>query len=121
MGTHRHPSAGFTLIELLVVVAIIGALCAIAIPQFSGRQSKAFDARITQDCRSSAQAEELWFTDHSSYYTGPCDSMPGVQLSPGTVCNAEAAGQGFKVTTSHPQASKQCVWTSDGIPTLVCS
>jgi prepilin-type N-terminal cleavage/methylation domain-containing protein len=121
MGMQRHRSGGFTLIELLVVLAIIGALCAIAIPQFAGREGKAFDARITQDCRATAAAEELWFTDHSSYYEGPCDAMPGVQLSPGTVCTAELSGGGFRVTTTHPQATKQCVWTSEGVPTLVCS
>ena len=63
---------GFTLIELLVVILIIGILAAIAIPQFLGRQSKAFDARVMTDIRSAAMGEEAYFDDNGNYFEGTC-------------------------------------------------
>src|SRR5262249_24412717 len=61
----RRRSPGFTMIELMVVVAILGVLVAIAIPEFAGRQGKAYDARVMQDARNAATAEEAYFDDRS--------------------------------------------------------
>src|SRR5262249_22560438 len=67
MRSVRRRDAGFTLIELLVVTSIIGTLAAIAIPQFSDRQGKAFDARVITDVRNAALAEEAVYDDEGSY------------------------------------------------------
>jgi prepilin-type N-terminal cleavage/methylation domain-containing protein len=119
MRTRR--SSGFTLIELLVVIAIIGILAAIAIPQFLSRQGKAYDARIRGDARNAANAEEAYFDDNGAYYTGSCDLLPGMNVSPGVTCQATAAGANFQIQTSHPQAALSCTWSSGGSPNLSCS
>ena len=108
--------------ELLVVVAIIGTLGAIAIPAFTSRQGKAYDARVMQDARNVATAEEAYYTDNSAYFDGDCTLMPGVSLSPGVSCTATDLGGAFSIKTAHPQASyKSCTWTSDANPNLSCS
>lgn len=43
---------GFTLIELMVVIAIVGALAAIAIPQFNEYRSKAGDVSARSDAKN---------------------------------------------------------------------
>ena len=121
MHTRRTREAGFTLIELLVVVAIIGILGAIAIPAFSSRQGKAYDARVAQDARNVATAEEAYFDDNAAYYSGDCALLPGVNLSPGVSCSAFSTGSSFSVVTHHPSAAKSCTWTSDASPNLLCS
>ena len=121
MRSARHRETGFTLIELLVVVAIIGSLAAIAIPQFAGQNGKGYDARVMQDARNAATGEEGYFSDTLTYFTGNCALMPGVVLSPGVVCTATGAPSSFTITTTHPQATRTCTWTSNASPNLSCS
>ena len=121
MRSARHREAGFTLIELLVVVAIIGSLAAIAIPQFTSQKGKGYDARVMQDARNAATAEEAYFSDTLTYFTGDCALMPGVNLSPGVVCTATGQANSFIIQTTHPQSTKTCTWTSNTSPNLTCS
>lgn len=121
MRAASRRESGFTLIELLVVVGIIGVLAAIAVPQFSSRQGKAYDARVKQDARNVATAEEAYYTDNASYYSGDCSALPGANISSGVVCNATGGANTFSVQTSHPRASLTCTWSSDGVPNLNCS
>ena len=121
MRPSRHRSRGFTLIELLVVVSIIGVLAAIAIPSFMGRQGKAYDARVMLDAKSAASGQEAYFVDNGTYFTGACSGLPGMSSSPGVTCTTTGGSNSYAITTSHPMATKTCVWTNDGVPNLICS
>jgi len=108
--------------ELLVVVAIIGILAGIAIPNFTARQGKAYDARVVEDARNAASAQEAYFVDNGTYYEGDdCGTMPGMHVSEGGSCKATLAGSGFEIETTHPRASRTCHWSTNTPPNLNCS
>jgi prepilin-type N-terminal cleavage/methylation domain-containing protein len=120
----RKKSKGFTLIELLVVVAIVGILAAIAIPQFAAYRARGFNSRVSADARNAATAQEAYFVDNNQYFSGACGGLPGFTLSSGVVCTTAGNAVDFTVNTSHPSATKSCVWTSApgaGAANLVCS
>src|SRR2546429_535156 len=95
MRSARHREAGFTLIELLVVVAIIGSLAAIAIPQFTSQKGKGYDARVMQDARNAATAQEAYLSDTLTYFTGSaCRGGGGAGGGGGVVVPPRGGGGG---------------------------
>lgn len=117
----RKTGQGFTLIELLVVVAIIGILCAIAIPRFSEYRNRALNALVAHDARNAASAQEAYFIDNNSY-AADCGSLPGFTLSEGVSCTATGGASAFTITTTHSGTGYSCTWRSDpGTENLVCS
>ncbi len=123
MRSTKARQGGFTLIELLTVIAIVSVLAAVAIPQYSRHQGKAFEARIRSDIKNAAIAQEAYWDISGAYWQGPgCEGMPGMRVSGGTVCTVERADSiSFKISTSHPGSPKRCTWTSDESPSLHCS
>ena len=70
----RQRQAGFTLIELLIVVVILGLLVAIAVPKFSYTKEKAYVSSMKSDLRNLATAQENYWGDNATYYSG---TIPG--------------------------------------------
>ncbi len=82
---NRLPErAGFTLIELLIVTVIIGLLAGIAIPQFDEVRTKAFNATVLSDIRTTITEIERYAI---TKYSFPSDEnalfAEGLSLSPG--------------------------------------
>lgn len=99
-----RQAAGFTLIELLIVVVIIGLLAAIAIPKFSATKDKAHMASMRGDLRNLATAQESYWAEYATYYSG---TVPSAQMmynpSPGTVVTIqEATAAGWSAKSTSP-------------------
>lgn len=62
-----HGRKGFTLVELMIVVAIIGALAAIAIPNYLKFQGRAKTTEAKVNLRAIFTAQHTHFQEHDSY------------------------------------------------------
>ena len=109
MSQNSSASRGFTLIELLVVMGIVGALMAIAVPQYSAYKARAFDTRAQIDLRNVALAEEAYFLEAENYLScqdASCTELPGIRkLSGGVTLAVTATTTGFLATSRHPSGS----------------
>lgn len=106
----QKRTAGFTLIELLIVVVIIGMLAAIAIPKFGSTKEKAYTSTMKSDLRNLATAQESYWNDYATYYSG---SIPSAALiytaSPSvTITIAAATSGGWAATAVHSGTLVQC-------------
>lgn len=83
----RNRQRGFTLLELIVVTGIIGALAAIAIPQYNSFRGKAERASIISDCRTIYRGFIFYYLEWNSF--------------PYTIAESDAA-TGFNLNTFYP-------------------
>ena len=58
---------GFSMVELLTVTAVISALAAVAIPQFSSYREKSFNSAAVSDLRNVKTVLEAYYEDHENY------------------------------------------------------
>jgi len=110
--------SAFTLLELLISMAIISALMAIAIPQFSDYRQRSYDLRAASDLRAVAISEEAYFIDNEAYLAcknSECHALPGISvLSPGVELEIIINDTSFEGTASHPKGSGKIMrWDSE--------
>jgi len=63
-----RKTAGFTLIELVIVVGLIGALSAIAIPNFLNYQARSRRSEAWVNVNAIARAEKSFFAERNTYH-----------------------------------------------------
>lgn len=82
---NRLPErAGFTLIELLMVTVIVGLLAGMAVPQVNEVRTKAFNATVLSDIRTTiAEIERYAITKYSFPSDENALFAEGLSLSPG--------------------------------------
>jgi type IV pilus assembly protein PilA len=76
---------GFTLVELMLVVGIVGALAAIAIPNFLRYQLRTRSTEALMHLKGIAATEDAYYAEHGSYVsvTTPVPAaIPGPQRVP---------------------------------------
>ena len=63
----RLNNRGFSMVELLTVTAVISALAAVAIPQFSSYRAKSYNSAAVSDLRNVKTVLEAYYVDHEEY------------------------------------------------------
>lgn len=68
MSIRSREKAGFTLVEMMLVVALVGALCAIAIPNFLMYQARSRRSEAYVNLASIARAEKSFFAEKDVFH-----------------------------------------------------
>jgi type II secretory pathway pseudopilin PulG len=102
---------------------VIGILAAIAIPAFASYRTRAINSRLLCDLHNAALAQEAYFGDNDSYYTGSCTDLPPYAPSEGVTCTSEGDTDSVVITATHPQASVTCTYRNgrDVAMSMSCS
>lgn len=106
----RGSERGFTLIELLIVVVIIGLLAAIAIPKFANSKERAIISQMRSDLRNMVTAQESYFSDAHTYYSGV---VPSATLAYGPSGNnvitlSSVTNTGWAAEATTPNSTRTC-------------
>ena len=98
----KAESRGFTLVELMIVVVIIGLLVTIVVPKFANGKERAMVTAMRGDLHNLLAAQEGYFSNVQSYYSGPLpDPALPYSVSAGvtvTLSGVTAAGWGATAT-----------------------
>jgi prepilin-type N-terminal cleavage/methylation domain-containing protein len=106
----RHDTRGFTLIELMIVVVILGLLASIVVPKFAHGKDRSLVAVMKSDLRNLVTAEEAFFANGLTYYSGP---IPGVAFPYSasenvTVTLSAVTNSGWQAAATHSSTARTC-------------
>jgi prepilin-type N-terminal cleavage/methylation domain-containing protein len=100
----RHRNAGFTLIELMLVVAIIGTICAVAIPSFLRYQNRAKRSEAYANLEAVAKSQNSYFAAYGLYANSGAP-QPGGGLGPAKRAWSAAADAAFAQLGFRPEGN----------------
>ena len=120
-----RPGYRFYVLAVLILIymlnfldrQIIGILAAIAIPKFQGAKERTFQATMQSDLRTLVTAQEVYYSNHSTYAT---DIAAITGYSPSrdvTVAIGGATATTWKATATHSGTSITCA-IAMGDPTV---
>lgn len=92
MSFKLRANRGFTLIEIMVVVLIIGALAAIAIPQYDSYIARGRIAEGISMLSELQVRQEQYYQDNRAYVSGMTPRTPGQYWSATCTTSATPAG-----------------------------
>jgi prepilin-type N-terminal cleavage/methylation domain-containing protein len=64
LSRHRACHDGFTLVEIMIVVAVIGLLCAIAVPGIINARTTAQDTYLMEELKETTEAFQMYEADN---------------------------------------------------------
>jgi prepilin-type N-terminal cleavage/methylation domain-containing protein len=110
---------GFTLIELLVVVAIIAILAAIAIPNFLGFRTRAYNSSVKAELNYGRIAMERYHVDWETY-GNTLTSLQGVEVSLAqtrgvTFASVAGGSASYTIVAYHQGGNRRFTATDSGI------
>lgn len=100
----KKNAKGFTLIELVIVIVIVGILSAVSVPIYRSYTRKAMASEGRALLASVANAQKVWYAEHSTYTTETGET--GLNIQAGTnkyfrdVVISAADNTGWTATTS---------------------
>jgi type IV pilus assembly protein PilA len=97
---------GFSLVEILIVIAVISVLAAIAIAQFTGYRTHAFDAQMKTDLKNAAVAMESYYAEYKVY--------PATVAAISTAGFRQTTGVGLVITVTSPSTFTLTASTPNG-------
>lgn len=106
MRRRINSTAGFTLVELLIVVIILGALAAIAIPQFTTSTEDAKLSALDMSLAELRSAVELYYHQHNGVYPGAKDDTDGSDVGSAAEAATSFANQLTRYTSAAGVSSK---------------
>ena len=91
---------GFTLVELLIVVIILGALAAIAIPQFTTSSDDAKLVALDTSLAELRNSIELYYHQHNGVYPGQKDDSDGSDAGSAAIAATSLVNQLTQYTSA---------------------
>jgi len=118
MSRNIRHRAGFTLVELMIVIGMIGALAAIAIPNFLSYQARSRRSEAWTNVSGIVIAQKSFFAENDRYHDSGAP-YPGGALSPNKRTWDAASSAAFEALGWKPEG--QVIYSYETNTTTNCT